>query len=526
MNKVSILFSLSFLLSIQLFSQTKPLECDDIKIISGQNFISKPSICERLSGCKNIYLPIPYNGTFVWGTFASYLRDLGLTVIEVPIKFDKDQQNLNGATGTYIYPSKEPFYTGEINDLVVYLSLGDFTGQYISKRFAKISFIDNYNSYSWDFDINVPASSVQIYKKNLFNGICYSRTYMTSKAVIATKRYTCWNENTIKVEFQSNGIDNYEGIYEKVINSNSNEPKYRVAVKRIKEKYYLLYLSGANTSDWEEGEIKASLEPTATINLFNSKWLMLNKQENSNCYIIFETGFMNVFLDNTKDIYIKVFPTVNDNIKNNSNIPASGTGFAIASNGLIATNNHVIEGAKSIIVRGINGDFTKTYTANILTSDKNNDLAIIKINDPNFTSFGHIPYIIKSGISNVGEEVFVLGYPLRATMGDEIKLTNGIISSKTGFQNDITSYQISAPVQPGNSGGPLFDKQGNVIGVVNAKHIGAENVSYAIKISYLLNLIDLLDGTPVQTQVSSLNGKTLTQQVSIINKYVYIVEVK
>ena len=64
--------------------------------------------------------------------------------------------------------------------------------------------------------------------------------------------------------------------------------------------------------------------------------------------------------------------------------------------------------------------------------------------------------------SEVGEEVFVLGYPLTATMGDEIKLTTGVISSKSGFQGDISQYQISAPVQPGNSGGPLFDSKGNI----------------------------------------------------------------
>jgi S1-C subfamily serine protease len=81
-------------------------------------------------------------------------------------------------------------------------------------------------------------------------------------------------------------------------------------------------------------------------------------------------------------------------------------------------------------------------------------------------------------------------------MGDEVKLTNGIISSKSGFQGDVTSYQITAPVQPGNSGGPLFDDKGNIIGIINAKHVGAENASYAIKASYLMNLIDLMPTPP------------------------------
>jgi S1-C subfamily serine protease len=106
-------------------------------------------------------------------------------------------------------------------------------------------------------------------------------------------------------------------------------------------------------------------------------------------------------------------------------------------------------------------------------------------------------------------------------MGDEVKLTNGIISSKTGFQGDVTSYQISVPVQSGNSGGPLFNKQGNLTGIINAKHGGAENITYAIKSSYLLNLLDLLDYLPTLQKTSSLSDQT-----SIIKKFTYIIEVE
>jgi hypothetical protein len=109
-------------------------------------------------------------------------------------------------------------------------------------------------------------------------------------------------------------------------------------------------------------------------------------------------------------------------------------------------------------------------------------------------------------------------------MGDEIKLTNGIISSKTGFQGDITSYQISAPVQPGNSGGPIFDNQGNLIGIINAKHTGAENASYGVKSSYLTGLLELLPGPPKLQTVNSLAGKSLTQQMELVRKFVYIIE--
>lgn len=171
------------------------------------------------------------------------------------------------------------------------------------------------------------------------------------------------------------------------------------------------------------------------------------------------------------------------------------------------------------------GIFQKTYSAEVITEDKNNDLALIRINDPNFTSLGTIPYVLSDVTSDVGKSVFVLGYPLRASMGDEIKLTNGIISSKSGFQGDITSYQISAPVQPGNSGGPVFDAEGKVIGIINAKHIGAENASYAVKVNYLKNLIDILNTTPKLTANNTLSGKALSDQVKYAKEFVYIIEV-
>lgn len=119
----------------------------------------------------------------------------------------------------------------------------------------------------------------------------------------------------------------------------------------------------------------------------------------------------------------------------------------------------------------------------------------------------------------------MLGYPLLATMGDEIKLTNGIISSRTGFQGDVTTYQISASAQPGNSGGPLLDEDGNVIGIVSSKHMGAENATYAIKSNYLNNLIEILDVSLKLPTSNLLKGEKLSEQVNRVKDFVYIIEV-
>lgn len=204
---------------------------------------------------------------------------------------------------------------------------------------------------------------------------------------------------------------------------------------------------------------------------------------------------------------------------------SSGTCFALSNNGYLATCYHVVEGATAIHIKGINGNFDKKYNAKVVSYDRNNDLAILKIDDTNFTTLGHIPYSISAKTTDVGENCYVLGYPLRADMGDEIKLTNGLISSKSGFQGDITSYQISAPSQPGNSGGPLFDKNGNLIGIVNAKLTIAESASYAVKSPYLKTLMSAIDDNiPPTTNI--LSGKSLAEQVKEIKKFIYIIEVQ
>ncbi|MGV8112762.1 hypothetical protein SDC9_66290 [bioreactor metagenome] len=343
---------------------------------------------------------------------------------------------------------------------------------------------------------------------------------------------TSWNEYKLKEHWKTSGTDEIEGIYE-LVGGNYSAAKYKVALKKLNSaNYQLIFLTSdyfENRYLWKEGDLKANLELTASAYLFKAKWYQSNKSINSGVYVSFEKGTMAVMTDDgRKDLFLKLYPTAADNISSSPSqlIPrvSSGTGFGISSNGIIITNFHVIDGAKTIKIRGINSDFNKTYKAKVLVSDKNNDLALIQIDDYSFTSLGTIPYTIKTGLAGVGENIFVLGYPLRATMGDEIKLTNGIVSSRTGFQGDITSYQISAPVQPGNSGGPLFDSQGNLIGIINAKHGGAENASYAVKTNYLTNLIDLLPNPPRLQTVNSLTGKTLTQQVEISKKFVYIIE--
>ncbi|MDA3910535.1 MAG: trypsin-like peptidase domain-containing protein [Bacteroidales bacterium] len=207
----------------------------------------------------------------------------------------------------------------------------------------------------------------------------------------------------------------------------------------------------------------------------------------------------------------------------------NGTGFFISKDGYIATNYHVIAESSEIEIEFIRNGQKQNYKAKVIQSDKFNDLAILKVDDMSFSPFSTIPYNFKTSITDVGSNVFALGFPMALTvMGTEIKFTDGKISSKTGFQGDISTYQMTTPIQPGNSGGPLFDFDGNLIGVNSAKIRAdvADNVSYAIKSSYLKNLIDVLPTTLDLPNDKSIMNTTLTEKIKIISDYVVLIRIK
>ncbi|MDY0078760.1 MAG: trypsin-like peptidase domain-containing protein [Bacteroidales bacterium] len=359
---------------------------------------------------------------------------------------------------------------------------------------------------------------VSVYEPD-YSSTCYRLSAIILKG--PEKKYiseheerTGYNEAKLKTEWSQSGVDEIEGIYEKIVTNKG--AKYKIAIKKVSNTdYNVIYLSGELSQFdnlWNEGDLKAKIVKTATPNFYKVEWFMADKSKNNNLYISFDKGLLKTIWSENgmEEVYLKLYPTSESVLETiNPEITSSGTGFAISQSGYVVTNYHVIENANSIYVKGVNNNFNNAFSAKVIFTDKNNDLAVILISDEKFNGIKKVPYGFNFTLSDVGENVFALGYPLRATMGDEIKLTNGIISSKTGFKGDISTYQISVPVQPGNSGGPLLDSEGNVIAVISAKHIGAENVSYAIKISYLNNLLELSENPINLNTVNDLLGYAL-----------------
>lgn len=199
-----------------------------------------------------------------------------------------------------------------------------------------------------------------------------------------------------------------------------------------------------------------------------------------------------------------------------------GTGFAITSSGLIATNYHVVNGADSVYVQNAAG---KSFKAKVLYTEPENDIAILKIVDTSFRNLSPIPYTFRKSESDLAESVYTYGYPQDSPVYDDGKLT-----SANGLNGDSLDYQISIPINPGNSGGPLMDSKGNVIGVVQAKQTQLEGVHFAVKSSYLINAIQNIPSDSLNKKITLNTKNTLgnlntVQQVKKLRNYVFMVKV-
>lgn len=200
-----------------------------------------------------------------------------------------------------------------------------------------------------------------------------------------------------------------------------------------------------------------------------------------------------------------------------------GTGFLVDAQGLLFTNYHVIENARYIVVQNRDG---KDLQAKLVYKDAQRDIAILKIEDTAFKTPSSLPYGIKRTTGDIAEPVFSLGYPR-----NDIVYGEGYLAAKTGYDGDTLSVQISINANRGNSGSPIINENGEVIGVLNARQTSAEGAVFAIKSKYIYKALSQLQKTDTAYQhmkipaTSSLRGTERTQQVKKIMNYVYMVKV-
>lgn len=188
-----------------------------------------------------------------------------------------------------------------------------------------------------------------------------------------------------------------------------------------------------------------------------------------------------------------------------------GSGFFVTKDGYLLTNFHVVREAERLEVKYKD----KTYAARVVAVDSVNDLAVVKVAGADFSP---LP-ISRKDSADLGDEVFTIGFPNIEMQGLEPKYTDGKISSLAGMQDDASEYQISVPVQPGNSGGPLCNPNGEVVGIVVARlndiaalrESGAvpQNVNYAVKVKHALHLLQTVKGLDMPPSPSNPAAKPI-----------------
>jgi hypothetical protein len=239
-----------------------------------------------------------------------------------------------------------------------------------------------------------------------------------------------------------------------------------------------------------------------------------NKVKDDDPYLASVISALRSEKDQISDIVEQKTPKkVTRNSKRGLKILAHGSGFFITSDGYAITNYHVIEKAEEVRIAG------KELMAEIVVSEPENDLALLK-----FDLHGCSSLPFRDGRNlRIGEEILAAGYPLHGILSTDLKVTTGVVNSLSGPGNDRRIIQISTPVQPGNSGGPILDYYGNIAGVVTLKlntmllaNITGDipqNVNFAIS-DFILR--SFLDGNDISYLSSSKGEKLDTADVAEI----------
>lgn len=199
------------------------------------------------------------------------------------------------------------------------------------------------------------------------------------------------------------------------------------------------------------------------------------------------------------------------------------TGFMIdAANNYIVTNAHVVkEAAHNLIVEDINGE---QYNAAAVYVNTSNDIAVIKITDTAFKQLSPLPYSVRKTGAELGEAIFMLGYPKQ-----EIVYGEGYVSAKNGYKMDTLFCQLSTAANEGNSGSPVLSKNGDLVGIVTSVETNATGVVFAIKSANIYTAVEEVKKQKENENIKinstpSLKGLDRVNQIKKIKEYVFMIK--
>lgn len=197
-----------------------------------------------------------------------------------------------------------------------------------------------------------------------------------------------------------------------------------------------------------------------------------------------------------------------------------GTGFLVSSRGYVATSYHVVKGADSVVLE--NEKFGR-LKATLVHSDPINDISVLKIESQ--LDLRSLPFVIADDEASLAEDVFTLGFPR-----EDIVFGEGSISARSGYNQNPNAYQVSIPVNPGNSGSPLLNSKGDLIGMISGSQTQTAGAAFAIKSSVLLNTLlapalDTLSVPFILPKQNALRNANRIQQVKQWTDYVFMIRV-
>lgn len=206
-----------------------------------------------------------------------------------------------------------------------------------------------------------------------------------------------------------------------------------------------------------------------------------------------------------------------------ANPKSGGTGFLIDGKGYLVTSAHIVANADSVYIQNTKGDYFKVST---LYVNKQTDIAVLKIVDDRYQPIKSLPYALQKNTADLGEEVFTMGFP-RPT--SEIVYNKGYLSAKTGYNGDTTTYQLAISANPGNSGGPIFNHSGEVIGILSGKQITAEGVVFSSRTKNIFTALhEIRKDSTNEDRIklllpSSIKGLDRLQQIKKIEDCMFMV---
>jgi len=288
--------------------------------------------------------------------------------------------------------------------------------------------------------------------------------------------------------------------------------RYEVAIIRnntehYKEYDYLGVLTETRVDTWTRGQIKLLLKETAAPQAYSGVYLNGDHNELGTLFLLSSQNLIEFTVPDQygnqhRTMLVRNFPRESQQQRIAADESSSGTGFFVTQD-VVATNYHVVKDGKqiSLLVGGI------PLSADLLLKDTQNDLALLRINlanEPNTTAERKGMKCLAIGNSDAarsGDAVFTIGFPLSGLLAATPSVAQGLISNSFGIDNDPRMFQVSIPIQVGNSGSPLLDSNGRVIGVITStlsstallKATGAlpQNVNFAIKSSYLKSILSM-----------------------------------